>query len=53
MILLHTVVSLHRQNINQTLGSQKHPYLALRGKLWGVYCEDIGGNTLCYNGILL
>ena len=26
------------------------PYLALTGKLWGVFCEDLGENQPCYNG---
>ena len=25
------------------------PYLALTGELWGVYCEDFGGNWPRYN----
>ena len=26
------------------------PYLALTGKLCGVFCENFGENWLCYNG---
>ena len=29
------------------------PYLALRGELWGVYCEELGENWLCFNGTAL
>ena len=25
-------------------------YIALTGKLWGVYCEDFGADWPCYNG---
>ena len=32
---------------------KRHPYLALRCKLWGVNCEDLGGIWSCYNGITL
>ena len=28
-------------------------YLALMGELWGVYCEDLRENWLCYNGTTL
>ena len=29
------------------------PYLALTGKLWGVYYEDFGANWPCYYGTAL
>ena len=29
------------------------PYIALVGELWGVYCDDLGGNWPRYNGITL
>ena len=29
------------------------PYLALTGKLWGVFCEDLGENWPNYNGTVL
>ena len=29
------------------------PYLALTGKLWGVFCEDFGGKWAHYNGTAL
>ena len=29
------------------------PYLALAGKLWGVFCEDFGENWPCYNDTAL
>ena len=29
------------------------PYLALKGELWGIYCEDLGENGLHYNGTVL
>ena len=29
------------------------PYLALKGELWGVYCEDSGENWPRYNGTVL
>ena len=29
------------------------PYLALKGKLWGVCCEEIGENWQRYNGTAL
>ena len=28
-------------------------YLALMGKLWGIFCEDFGENWSCYNGTAL
>ena len=38
--ILHTQLQELRQNINQMLDPQKNTtYLALRGKLWGVFCE--------------
>ena len=29
------------------------PYLALTGELWGVFCEYLWENLLCYNGTAL
>ena len=29
------------------------PYLALTGKLWDAYCENLGGIWLCYDGTTL
>ena len=40
----------HNSDIKPTTDT---PYLALMGELWGVYCEDLGENWLCYNGTTL
>ena len=29
------------------------PYLALTSELWSVYCDELGGNWLLYNGTAL
>ena len=38
---------------NRLGAHNRHPYLALTGELWGVYCEHIGANWPPYNGIAL
>ena len=40
--------------MNKNLNPQKDtPYLALKGELWGVFCEDFGENRPCYIGTAL
>ena len=52
IIILHTAPRWQRQ-VCQTLTSQQSPDLALKGVLWGVYCQDFGENSPRYNGIVL
>ena len=41
-------------NLHQNFLSHKNTsYLTSTGKLWGVCCEDLGGNWLYYSGITL
>ena len=36
--------------MHKKLDSQKTPYLALTGELWGVFCEDLAENWPRYHG---
>ena len=53
--ILHKWLQELRQNITQMVNPQKKdtPYLALTGKLWGVFCEHFLENWPRYNGIAL
>ena len=52
--VLNKTLQWLRQNINQSLFPQKNiPYLAIKGDLWGVFCENFGENWLRYNSTSL
>ena len=38
---------------SDTESTKDTPYLALTGKLWRVFCEDLDENRQCYNGTTL
>ena len=42
-----------KQNIKQCQITNHTPYIALTGKLWGVFCEDSVENWPRYNGTVL
>ena len=42
----------HKSNSELAKGTP-YMYLALKGELWGVYCEDIGENWWHYHGTAL
>ena len=48
-ITFSTVMTMAERKSNIRL-TKDTPYLALMGKLWGVFCEDLGENWRCYNG---
>ena len=52
-MITHTTLWEQWQTVNQITESQHTPYLALKGQLWHVYCEDFGENWPCYNGTAL
>ena len=41
------------EHASEVIFSKDAPYLALTGELWGVFCDDVGENWPCYNGIAL
>ena len=52
-IIVYAIPHWLKKNINQSLNSQKTPYLYLAGELWGVYFEDLGDNWPRYNDTAL
>ena len=49
-IILYTTLQRLRQNLIRLKVPKDTPYLTLMGELWGVFCEDLEENWLCYNG---
>ena len=49
---LHSALWWQWRNIKR-LDTKHTPISRLHGELWGVYCEDLGGNWPHYNNIAL
>ena len=52
-MISHMSLELPRHNIDQSVNPQDTPYLALKGELWGVFCEDFQENWPRYNSTAL
>ena len=47
------IIEIEAEYQSDTGTTKDTPYLALTGELWGVFCEYLWENQLCYNGTAL
>ena len=53
MIFAYGMTMPEAKHASEFIFTKYTPYLAFKGKLWGVFCDDLGENWLRYNGTVL
>ena len=51
--MAHTTAMTESEYKWEFKATKETPYLALMGKLWGVFCDDLGENWPYHNGTAL